>query len=352
MIEALRPALASLRVGRLRDNLPFTPGAGPNGGEFFLPWRMLRERFAEHGVELNTPDRNAGRPVAFELHLNARRSVRGDVPCHAFLYEDSRVRPLNADLERLRRYRRIFTWNEELIDGDRFLRLEYPNDLRIEPTPATAERRLFCVMIASNKALLHADPQSLHERRIQIIRAFERDAPELFELHGRGWDRTAARAGRWGRVFKRLQTWQAGWRRMHGSADLPFPSYRGPLDSKDEVLRRARFAIAYENSRGAPGYVTEKIFDCFRCGCVPVYIGPANITDYVPADCFVDGDGFADAGALIRHLRDMSDARHARYRAAIAAYLASPASQRFSNAHFCATLVAGILHQRPKETPC
>lgn len=100
---------ATLVVGRMRDNRPFTPGAGPNGGDFFLPWRQLREAFQAQGVELNTADRNRGHPVAFELHLNAQRRMRGvhHACCYAYLYEDPIVRPINADRGVLERYRLV-----------------------------------------------------------------------------------------------------------------------------------------------------------------------------------------------------------------------------------------------------
>jgi hypothetical protein len=48
------------------DNSLFTPGAGENNGEFYLPYAKLRERFFTAGIELNTPDVNAvqsGRPA-------------------------------------------------------------------------------------------------------------------------------------------------------------------------------------------------------------------------------------------------------------------------------------------------
>jgi len=77
---------ASLVASHMRDNKPFTPGAGPNGGDFFLPWRQLREHFLSHGIELNTPDRNAGHEVLFELHLNAQRSIPAQTPRFAYLY--------------------------------------------------------------------------------------------------------------------------------------------------------------------------------------------------------------------------------------------------------------------------
>jgi len=164
---------ATLVVGRLRDNLPFTPGAGPNGGDFFLPWRMLHETFLASGIELNTADRNEGHPVAFELHLNAQRRLQQASPriCYAYLYEDPVVRPINANRVVLANYRKVFTSNEDLIDGQHVQRLDYPNDLSLREVAGWNGRDLHCVLIASNKALLHAHPRNLHAPRARRLRA-------------------------------------------------------------------------------------------------------------------------------------------------------------------------------------
>ncbi len=122
---------ANLEAQHIRGNRPFMPDAGPNGGEFFIPWRMLRERFAGRGVEINTPDMNAGRTVSFDLHLNAQRRLAVDRPCYAYLYEDPLVRPINADRAQIARYRKVFTSNETLINGQNVHRLDYPNDLAL-----------------------------------------------------------------------------------------------------------------------------------------------------------------------------------------------------------------------------
>jgi hypothetical protein len=329
---------ASLVVRGERDNRVFVPGAGPNGGEFFLPWRLLRERFAARGVELNTPDRNAGRAVAFELHLNAQRRVPGEPPCYAFLYEDPLVRPLNGRLEHLRRYRKLFTWNLDLIDGERFVRLDYPNDLAIVAVSGFDERDLFCVLLASNKALRYPDRRNLHDKRIEAIRYFEAHAPESFALYGRGWQIPAVRPGALGRAAKRLHEWRA---RLDPDA-RPFPSWRGTVHRKSDVLTRARFAICYENTRGSPGYLSEKIFDCFTSGCVPVYIGGPHATDPIPRDAFIDGDRFASMGELFEYLKAIDPERFAEYQRAMRAFLASPAAERFGNEHFCRVLVETI----------
>jgi hypothetical protein len=52
---------ASVLYRDYADNSLFTPGAGENNGEFYLPYAKLRERFLAAGIELNTLDLNAVR---------------------------------------------------------------------------------------------------------------------------------------------------------------------------------------------------------------------------------------------------------------------------------------------------
>lgn len=328
---------ASIVAARYKQNEIFMPGDGPAGCEFFLPYRMLRDLFREAGIELSTADMNIGREVAFELHINARHRLP-KCPAYAYLYEDPIIRPLNGELEWLRRYRKVFTSNETLIDNQKILRLDYPNDLGLRPVPGFFKRDLFCVMIASNKALRHPDPRNLHDNRIEAIRYFEVQAPELFALYGKGWDIPAVRPGLMGRLFKRMHKWRA--RIIPGT---PFPSYRGVVRSKAEILDRAKFSICYENSRGSPGYLTEKIFDCFTSGCVPVYIGTANVAKLVPEGCYIDGDRFNSSAELLHFLQSIDAASHARYQAEILRFLAGPDSVRFTNEYFCHFLVNEVL---------
>jgi len=340
---------ATLVVNRLTANRPFQPGAGPNGGDFFLPWRQLRARFLEAGIELNTRDVNeaAGVEVLFELHLNAQRHVPHPAS-YAYLYEDAIVRPLNAERDALVHYRRVWTSNEDLIDGKHIQRLDYPNDLTLREVPGWAGRDLFCVLIASNKALLHPHPRNLHHQRVAAIRHFEAHAPQLFSLYGPGWGIPAVEPGAMGRLKKRLNEWKL---KLFPGA-RPFPSWRGMLQRKSDALDRARFSICYENSRGSPGYLTEKIFDCFTSGCVPIYIGTTHAQAPIPADCYIDADAFDSLHALQAHLEGIDEARFAAYQAAIRRFLASPEAQRFTNAHWCEALVNGVmadLGQRPVE---
>ena len=59
-------------------------------------------------------------------------------------------------------------------------------------------------------------------------------------------------------------------------------------DTKIDTLRRYKFCVAIENSE-MPHYVSEKVYDAFVAGCVPIYFGAPNVLDYIPhRDAIID----------------------------------------------------------------
>lgn len=92
---------------------------------------------------------------------------------------------------------------------------------------------------------------------------------------------------------------------------------------------RYRFALCYENVKDESGYITEKIFDCMRADCVPVYWGASNVTDYIPAEAFIDRRQFRSNQELERYLVHITEDEYERYRSAINNFLASDSFRRF-----------------------
>jgi hypothetical protein len=89
--------------------------------------------------------------------------------------------------------------------------------------------------------------------------------------------------------------------------------------------------------------VTEKLFDCFRAGCVPVYVGPKEIAELVPAGCFIDGRAFAAPAELDAFLRTVDDAAYRGFQERIRAFLLSAQAQPFSQDHFADVTAREIL---------
>lgn len=55
------------------------------------------------------------------------------------------------------------------------------------------------------------------------------------------------------------------------------------------IYSQYKFIICFENSK-TPGYVTEKIFNVFASGSIPIYDGAPNITDYIVPSSFIQYD--------------------------------------------------------------
>jgi len=76
--------------------------------------------------------------------------------------------------------------------------------------------------------------------------------------------------------------------------------------SKQNGISNYLFYLAFENTL-EPGYVTEKIFDAFVAGTVPVYFGHSDCRQHIPhpkAAIFVDD--YRDVATLVEYLNYLS----------------------------------------------
>jgi hypothetical protein len=152
----------------------------------------------------------------------------------------------------------------------------------------------------------------LYKDRLDAIRHFSRSAD--FDLFGRGWSNTSTLSG--------------------PEASAVARSYRGEIPALEKVatLSNYRFALCFENT-AFPGYVTEKIFDCFVAGCIPIYLGAPNITNLVPAGSFIDARDFRDFSSLESFLRTLNPEVASEYLVAAADFMSSKRAEAFSQDH-------------------
>jgi hypothetical protein len=299
--------------------------------------RLLRDEFREKGIELNTADLNAERSVDFELHFEGRPLGPGALPRFLVALENPVINPLNADASYLSRFRRVFTWNPRFAGLDNVTRICVPNRLAVGDWPRFGQRKIFSCLINANKRFKLTTPNDLYEERVAVVRWYERNASDHFELYGLGWNKPWRQPGPGGafkRRLERLGTQLFGYR--------PFPSWRGEIADKASVLLRAKFAYCYENISGISGYVTEKLFDCLVNGCVPIYWGADDIAGQVPADCFIDRREFRDTAAVHAHLLSITAEEFERRQEAIGEFLRSKDVEPFSSRHFVRLVVDGV----------
>lgn len=300
--------------------------------------RMLREAFLKQGIEINTPDVNQGRDIAFDLFFEGREFVEDDIPKYLVAQENPNINRLNENRDYCKRFRKVFAWDKRLHDLPNVVQIMVPNRLEFESFPPYAERDIFSCLINANKAFREPLPTDLYLERINTIRWYERNAPEYFELYGMGWQKPAPAFNLWGKLKRSVSSLRV---KLHGYK--PFPSYRGEVCDKSSVLRRSKFAYCYENTIGPDNYITEKIFDSFLSGCVPVYWGAENVLEHIPADCFIDRRQFKDTAGVHRHLLSVTPEQHATYQANISEFLRSEQVHQFSTESFSKTVASGVV---------
>lgn len=321
----------------ISHNARFDLAHGLNRDNSNYPYCLLREQLLSRDIELNTPDVNTGRNIEFELHMNVMRK-KSTVPAFVLLMETAQIFPLNGSQKSLRQYKRIFTWRDDLIDQKRYIKVNFPNKFDGVPKLGWNERTHFCCLIAGNKAALKHGPLDLYTERVRTIRWFEQNAPLEFDLFGSGWEVPPSKPGIVGRVWHRIELLGARW--IDRKA---FPSYKGKVVSKFDTLQQYKFAICYENVRDTPGYITEKIFDCLFAGCVPVYWGATNVTDYIPRECFIDRREYASHEELYRYMANMPEDDYQKYQKEIQIFLEGPAIQPFLAEQFAGQITSNIL---------
>jgi hypothetical protein len=77
-------------------------------------------------------------------------------------------------------------------------------------------------------------------------------------------------------------------------------------ETKLATIGRYKFCMAVENS-SETDYVTEKIYDCFEAGTVPVYLGTANVDEFAPPGSYIDAADFNSPAAIAAYLKYLAE---------------------------------------------
>ncbi len=311
-----------------------------NRDNYYYPYYLLRKKFSEHNICLNTYDyfnKKSSKLYAlifFDVPKGIDKLLKRHKSINKFLvvFESEILNTNNWRRESHKHFKKIFVWNDIWIDGRKYIKYYWPNKIAKEVVFDLNKRNKFCTIIAGHKFVSH--PLSLYAERIRAIRWFEQNHSEDFDLYGFGWDEYCFKG-----ILSRLNRFKV----LRKLFKQKYPSYRGTVKSKSEVLQEYKFAICYENAMDIPGYITEKIFDCFFAGCVPVYWGAPNVSDYIPLNTFIDKRNFRNYEELYSYLKNMPDKEYLGYLDAIKRFVRSEKIRLFSAEYFADTLVSEVL---------
>jgi hypothetical protein len=223
------------------------------------------------------------------------------------------------------RFHTVFTWDLNLIrKNPAYARVNVPEGAEPHAYRENSFRGIafndkrFLVAVSTNR-WSHM-PQSTYPFRRRAYQYFERAFPGQFDLYGMGWNAP--------RIF---------YEKVFGHPRLL--SWRGPIENtrqaKFHTIAIYKFALCFENNASEPGYISEKIIDCFCARCVPVYYGCKEVYDLIPRDAWIDMRDFRNFDELGAFLHSIDEATYNQYIAAIDRFMQSDQFDYFSSDHFC-----------------
>lgn len=247
---------------------------------------------------------------------------------------------------------KVFVYDSSLVDNKKYFHYNYAIDLDtiVKPTVPSEEEfasKKLCTLMAGTFSPLPHDPKlkSLLYKRFQTLSWFNRNRPNDFDLFSRTDVEKKFREFRgvsllqklWPALVKKI----AHYKYQRHCAKV----FKGAVgaEKKIEVMNHYKFYICYENTHGINGLISEKIFDCFAAGCVPVYDGAPDIGHYIPETCFIKRSDFISHETLYHYLATMNYPAFKNYIEQIRLFMTSERIRIFEVSSFTKSIISQII---------
>ena len=298
-------------------------------------WIELKKQLKKNGIDLVSKNTLKNKLHDLEIHLNAYHIKENIIPKFAILTECKYIHPENSNLNLLKKYSHVFSWDPSLVNIGLATKINFAHPLGKGIVDGYSKRKKLVVLFGSNRSLKGWYPKyDLYKERVKTIKWFENNAIRDFSLYGKKWNLSARFPTKLGGIIHSIE-------KKIPFKSTPFPSWNGEIENKQNILLKSRFSIVYENIQGLKGYITEKIFDAFVAGNVPVYWGASDINNYIPKNTFIDRRNFLDHKKLYEYIKNMPEQEFIDYQRNISDFLKNKSSN-FSCEKFSHTIVSKI----------
>lgn len=281
-----------------------------NGSSYLIAARKV---LAQKNITLNTIDTIPNTPTLKDVYMDVPypwelklwfRLLKNKKKSILFIVEPPVVNPFNHMKLFHLFFSKIYTFDDDVIDNVKYFKYFEPKsteNMKIKKVPFKNKELL--ILMNTNLApflqfrLLSLQTRELYSERVKAIDFFDKNYPDDFSLYGRGWNKPQR--------FSILQ-------RLFGYKK--YKTYKGEFLQREryKILSHYKFSLCLENSV-TTGYITEKIIDYFKGGCVPIYLGAPNITDYISEKCFIDYRKFKNFEELVQFLKTMDEKTYNSY---------------------------------------
>jgi len=323
-----------------KNNEIFNLKSHHNRDNAFYPYFLLKKKLIDLGHKIDTYDLfdpATKEPYAIIFHdypknLNYYLEKHKNIDKYLYVYESPIKNKQNQVEDNYKYFKKIFTWNTNFVDNKKIFFVPYSQKISTTSSKdINFKNKKLCTAIFGHKMQSHGI--ELYTERMNAIKWFEKNHLADFDLYGEGWDRYYFKdklfhLNRIGPITKLFKP--------------KFLSYKGKAPFKNKVYQNYKFSLCYENAH-YQDYISEKIFDCFLGGCVPIYLGADNVEKFIPADTFIDKRRFPSYEGLYDFIKNMPEEGYNRYICAINKFLNSEKIRPYSAEYFANTITKEIV---------
>ncbi|TCC96238.1 glycosyltransferase family 10 domain-containing protein [Pedobacter hiemivivus] len=326
-----------------KDNRLFTDDNVDIGDNLLTPFKVLGEISKKIGLVLGTSSLIEKEQADAMVFLdypsmnseNFQYGIKHKIPLFLITLESPIVKPEIFKTELHEPFINVLTWSDYLVslNPKKYIKINYSYNISANFELGRRERDL--IVISGNKLSKHS--QELYSERLAVIKWYEANRKGYLDLYGIDWDIKVMTNSLVGIVFNKIN-------RTFKIVKTNYPSYKGKLRRKAEVLSKYNFSLCFENASDFSGYITEKIFDSLMSGTIPIYRGADNICKYIPKSCFIDYRDFGSIEEIDKYLQSLTDSDIKEYQLAIKTFLSDPQAGQFTIDNFVGTVINTVLN--------
>lgn len=261
--------------------------------------------------------------IDIEIHLNVQIPISKAKRICIYL-EDISIRPQNIFLNSFN-YNAVLTFDRDIAESHPSgYWILHPRTIPDIHYDFTKKRSRDFVLISTNRNLLFDKKNSLYDIRQELISFFESNHHDALDLYGAWWNLPFTKSGLISRVaFELNRKLNIGRKRKN-----KLKAWKGYIDSKEQALLCHDFNICIENKLGINGYVSEKIYDSFVYGSIPIYIpsSPKN-SDIIPEDLYINPKDFNGFEDMFKYCKSLNSNQKYLWRMKMFEYIQSKKEQ-------------------------
>jgi hypothetical protein len=302
-----------------------------NAKYFYIREELKKNKILVHTQDI-LPEEKSDFSIYIDHHVVRPRNKKN----YLIVNEPHPVVPKNHDINALKLFNKVFTWNDALIDNKKIFKIQLSYDFSRLEIINQKNQSGFCLVNSNKKSDHKYENYSL---RYDVIDFFK-DRNDKFDLYGKGWDKMAFKNFYTHYIFKNFN-------------QSPPNSWKGPIthrldkfnsEYKRKIVSNYKFQFAIENTKNVYGYITEKIIDCFLSGNIPLYSGCKNINDFIPSKAYINLDDFKDFKEAYKYIINMTTLEEELIKQSGKDFLEGSNKEQFDSKHTSKIVVNNIIN--------